>query len=53
MDMNGIGQLLNDFSRFINKNIHPLAEFEEGRRALIMANAAKKSLSSKRCSTWS
>ena len=26
----------------------PLAEFEEGRRALIMANAAKKSLSTKR-----
>ena len=39
---------LNDFSRFINKNIRPLAEFEDGRRALIMANAAKKSLSSKK-----
>ena len=39
---------LYDFSKFIRKNIKPLAEFEEGRRALIMANAAKKSLSSKR-----
>ena len=39
---------LNDFSKFINKNIRPLAEFEEGRRALIMANAAKKSLGSKK-----
>ena len=39
---------LNDFSKFINKNIRPLAEFEEGRRALIMANAAKKSLNSKK-----
>ena len=28
--------------------IKPLAKFEEGRRALIMANAAKKSLSSKK-----
>ena len=39
---------LYDFSKFIRKNIKPLAEFEEGRRALIMANAAKKSLSTKR-----
>ena len=38
---------LYDFSKFIKKNIKPLAEFEEGRRALIMANAAKKSLISK------
>jgi len=35
---------LYDFSKFIKKNIKPLAEFEEGRRALIMANAAKRSL---------
>ena len=41
-------KLKNDFSKFINKNIRPLAEFEEGRRALIMANAAKKSLGSKK-----
>ena len=39
---------LYDFSNFIQKNIKPLAEFEEGRRALIMANAAKKSLTSKK-----
>jgi len=39
---------LYDFSKFIKKNIKPLAEFEEGRRALIMANAAKKSLTSKK-----
>ena len=39
---------LYDFSKFIKKNIRPLAEFEEGRRALIMANAAKKSISSKK-----
>ena len=39
---------LYDFSKFIRKNIKPLAEFEEGRRALIMANTAKKSLSTKR-----
>ena len=39
---------LYDFSKFIKKNIRPLAEFEEGRRALIMANAAKKSIISKK-----
>ena len=39
---------LYDFAKFIKKNIKPLALFEEGRRALIMANAAKKSISSKR-----
>ena len=39
---------LNDFAKFIKKNVRPLAEFEEGRRALIIANAAKKSLSSKK-----
>ena len=36
-----------DFSKFVRKNIKPLAEFEEGRRALMMANAAKKSLITK------
>ena len=39
---------LNDFSKFIKKNIKPLAQFEEGRRALIMANTAKKSLKTKK-----
>ena len=39
---------LYDFAKFVKKNIKPLAKFEEGRRALIMANAAKKSLSSKK-----
>ena len=39
---------LYDFSKFIKKGVKPLAEFEEGRRALIMANAAKKSLTSKK-----
>ena len=39
---------LYDFAKFIKKNIKPLAEFEEGRRALIMANTAKKSLYSKK-----
>ncbi len=39
---------LYDFSKFIKKNLKPLAQFEEGRRALIMANAAKKSLKSKK-----
>ena len=39
---------LYDFSKFIKKNIKPLAEFEEGRRALIMANAARKSVKSKK-----
>ncbi len=39
---------LYDFAKFIKKGVKPLAEFEEGRRALIMANAAKKSLKSKK-----
>ncbi len=39
---------LYDFAKFIKKGVKPLAEFEEGRRALIMANAAKKSLTSKK-----
>ena len=39
---------LRGFSNFIKKNIKPLAEFEEGRRALIMANAAKKSIKTKK-----
>ena len=39
---------LYDFAKFIKKNVKPLALFEEGRRALIMANAAKKSITSKR-----
>ena len=39
---------LYDFAKFVKKNVKPLAEFEEGRRALIMANAAKKSITSKK-----
>ena len=39
---------LYGFAKFIKKNIKPLALFEEGRRALIMANAAKKSITSKK-----
>jgi len=39
---------LYDFAKFIKKGVKPLAEFEEGRRALIMANTAKKSLTSKK-----
>ena len=38
---------LTDFSKFVKKNIKPLAEFEEGRRALIMANSAKKTIVTK------
>ena len=39
---------LNDLKMFITNNIKPLAQFEEGRKALIMANAAVKSLKSKK-----
>ena len=39
---------LNDLFRMIKKNIKPLATFEDGRRALILANAAYKSLKSKK-----
>ena len=39
---------LYDFAKFVKKNVKPLSEFEEGRRALIMANAAKKSITSKK-----
>ncbi len=39
---------LNDLKMFIKNNIKPLAQFEEGRKALIMANAAAKSLKSKK-----
>ncbi len=39
---------LNGLSNFIKKKIKPLAEFEDGRKALIMANAAKKSLTSRK-----
>ena len=39
---------LNDLKMFITNNIKPLAQFEEGRIALIMANAAAKSLKSKK-----
>ena len=39
---------LKDFAKFIRKKIQPLAGFEEGRKALIIANAAQKSLQSKK-----
>ncbi len=39
---------LRDFANFIKKKTQPLAGFEEGRKALIMANAAQKSLRSKK-----
>ena len=39
---------LNDLKMFITNNIKPLAQFEEGRKALIMANAAARSLKSKK-----
>ena len=39
---------LNDLAKFVKKKYKPLAEFEEGRKALILANAAKKSLISKK-----
>ncbi len=38
---------LYDFSKFVKKNIKPLAQFEEGRKALIMANSAKRSIVTK------
>tara|TARA_Y100000590_G_scaffold42927_1_gene45681 strand:- start:212 stop:1216 length:1005 start_codon:yes stop_codon:yes gene_type:complete len=39
---------LNDLFRMIKKNSKPLANFEDGRRALILANAANESLKKKR-----
>ena len=39
---------LDDLAKFVKKKIKPLAQFEEGRKALILANAAKKSLKSKK-----
>ena len=39
---------LNDLFRMIKKNIKPLATFEDGRRALILANAAYKSIQNKK-----
>jgi len=39
---------LNDLSKFIKKNTQPASVFEDGRRALIIAIAAKKSLISKK-----
>ena len=39
---------LKDFAKFIRKKTQPLAGFEEGRKALIIANAAQKSLRSKK-----
>ena len=39
---------LKDLFRMIKSNIRPLATFEDGRRALILANAAYKSLKDKK-----
>ena len=39
---------LKDFAKFIRNKTQPLAGFEEGRKALIIANAAQKSLRSKK-----
>jgi myo-inositol 2-dehydrogenase/D-chiro-inositol 1-dehydrogenase len=39
---------LNDLSKFVKKNSKPLSTFEDGRRALIIANAASKSLKQKK-----
>ncbi|MDC6477911.1 Gfo/Idh/MocA family oxidoreductase [Candidatus Pelagibacter sp.] len=39
---------LNDLSKFVKKNLKPLSSFEDGRRALIVANAASLSLKQKK-----
>ena len=39
---------LNDLSKFVKKNLKPLSSFEDGRRALIIANAASLSLKKKK-----
>ena len=39
---------LNDLSKFVKKNSKPLSTFEDGRRALIIANAATLSLRKKK-----
>ena len=39
---------LNDLSKFVKKNSKPLSTFEDGRRALIVANAAALSLRKKK-----
>ena len=39
---------LNDLSKFVKKNSKPLSTFEDGRRALIIANAASLSLKQKK-----
>ena len=39
---------LNDLSKFVKKNSKPLSSFEDGRRALIVANAASLSLKQKK-----
>ena len=39
---------LDDLFRMIKKKTKPLASFEDGRRALILANAAYKSLKNKK-----
>jgi myo-inositol 2-dehydrogenase/D-chiro-inositol 1-dehydrogenase len=39
---------LNDLLRLIKNNSKPLADFEDGRKSLIIANTAIKSLKSKK-----
>ena len=39
---------LDDLIKFVQKRKNPRASFEEGRRAIIIANAASKSLTSKK-----
>jgi|TARA_Y100000310_G_C20690853_1_gene822111 myo-inositol 2-dehydrogenase/D-chiro-inositol 1-dehydrogenase len=39
---------LNDLIKLVKKNIRPLANFEDGRRAIIIANSAEKSLKNKK-----
>ena len=38
---------LNDLAKLCKKNIKPIADFEDGRRSLILAETANKSLKSK------
>ena len=39
---------LNDLAKLCNKNVKPLATFEDGRMSLILAETANKSLKSKK-----
>ena len=39
---------LNDLAKFVQKKIKPRASFDDGEKSLIIANAAYKSLSTKK-----